>query len=186
MLTERFTGYSNVEIVGFAMSATEGEADFFSNGPGAGTNSLNSVSGPTAERVQLVTIDGFVERRGIDRICMIKIDTEGYDFGVLQGARRMLAEGRIELVQFEYNWRWLLNKASLLDVFTLIKDMPYRLGKLVGDSIEFYYEWHFELDRFFEGNYVLVRTGSSLELVGRTISFDGSNCPKLTYGSQRL
>ncbi len=90
----------------------------------------------------------------------------------------MLATGSIEVVQFEYNWRWLLNKASLLDVFALVKDMPYRVGKLLDGSIEFYDEWHFELDRFFENNYVLVRKGSRLDHQGVTVWFDSSNRPQ--------
>jgi FkbM family methyltransferase len=177
ILVDRFSGFANVEVFPFALAATEGEADFFSSGAGVGTNSLSSTSGALSERVQVITLDSFVAKRGIDRISMLKVDTEGYDLDVLLGARQMLAEGRIDIVQFEYNWRWLLNKASLLDVFTFIQDMPYRLGKLRGGSIEYYETWHFELDRFFENNYVLVRKSSSLERLGKIVRFDSSNCP---------
>jgi FkbM family methyltransferase len=166
---------SNVEVVALALSAAEGEADFFSNGAGLGTNSLNAMSGPVSERVRLTTLDGFLSERGIEHVTMVKIDTEGFDFEVLQGAERALANGRIDLIQFEYNWRWLLNKASLLAVFNFIGDKPYRFGKLIGRSISFYESWHFELDRFFENNFVLVRTGSALERLGRTSRFDESN-----------
>lgn len=68
--------------------------------------------------------------------------------------------------------------------FALIKDMPYRLGKLSHGSIEFYDEWHFELDRFFENNYVLVRKGFSLERLGQTVYFDASNCPVAVVKTQ--
>lgn len=184
MLNERLTEFGNVEVFAFALSATDGEADFFSNAAGAGTNSLNAVSGSMSERVQLITLDSFVEHHDVNHIAMLKIDTEGFDFGVLQGAQGMLRDAKIDVVQFEYNWRWLLNKASLLDVFALIKDMPYRLGKLSDGSIEFYDEWHFELDRFFENNYVLVRKGFSLERLGQTVYFDASNCPVAVVKTQ--
>lgn len=178
ILSDRLTGIADVEIHPFALSATEGKADFFSNGAGSGTNSLDESSGSVSERVELITLDSFVEKIGVDRISMLKIDTEGFDLAVLQGARQFLTDGKIELIQFEYNWRWLLNKASLLDVFGLIEDMPYRLGKLTGRSIEFYDAWHFEMDRFFENNYVLVREGSSIEELGNTVRFDKNNCPQ--------
>lgn len=172
-------GVGNVEVFAYALSSTEGEADFFSNDAGSATNSLNVISGPISERVPLITLDRFAEQHGVDRIAMLKIDTEGYDCDVLRGARRMLIEGRIDVMQFEYNWRWLLNKSSLLEVFTLVEGMPYRFGKLNNGFIEFYHEWHFELDKFFENNYVLVRAGSPLERLGRAVSFDSTNAPQL-------
>ena len=182
ILEARVAGNANVEVYAAALSSADGEAEFFSSGAGAGTNSLNAVSGTVAERVQLVAFDSFARAHGIQHVSMLKIDTEGYDFDVLQGARQMLIDGAIDVLQFEYNWRWLLNKASLLDVFTLIQDLPYRFGKLNGDSIEFHEKWHFELDRFFENNYVLVLKGSKLERLGKAVRFDSSNCVKAASG----
>lgn len=175
ILKRRLAGAENVEVIPVAISELEGEGDFFSNGAGSGTNSLSAVSGPSTERVPITTLDGFMRERNIERLDMLKIDTEGFDLGVLRGAERALAEGRIDLVQFEYNWRWLLNRASLLQVFEFIRNKPYRFGKLVGRSIAYFDEWHFELDRFFENNYVLVREGSGLERLGRRAGFDSSN-----------
>lgn len=175
ILEKRVPAGPDFEVIPLALSASEGEADFFSGGDGLGTNSLNSVSGSNAERVQLTTLDRFLEQRGIDRVTLLKIDTEGFDLSVLQGAVNTLAAARIEVVQFEYNWRWLLNKASLLDVFNLLHDKPYWLGKLTGNGIVFYEAWHPEMDRYFENNYVLVRRGSRAERLGRKARFDASN-----------
>lgn len=175
ILERNLSAYPAVEICASALSSTEGQADFFTNGVGSGTNSLSPTSGTDTERVQLSTVDGFIRQRGIESVGMMKVDTEGFDLEVLKGAESSLACGAIELVQFEYNWRWLLNKASLRAVFALIEAKPYRLGKLVGEGIVFYDEWHFELDRFFENNYVLVRSGSVIERLGRAARFDQSN-----------
>lgn len=175
ILTARLPLSAHVEVFPFALSNTEGEADFFSSGAGVGTNSMSAESGPMAERVQLMTLDVFLDHQGIDRVSMVKVDTEGFDLSVLEGAAKSIASGRIEVVQFEYNWRWLLNKASLLDVFNLIDGMPYRLGKLSGESIVFFDKWHFELDRYFENNYVLVLKGSATERLGQHVRFDAGN-----------
>lgn len=175
LLQQRFVGSNHVTVCGVALSDSEGEADFFSSGAGSGTNSLSSTSGRDTERVKLTTLDRFVEENHIDKLCMIKIDTEGFDYSVLVGATATLSKGVVDVVQFEYNWRWLLNKASLMDVFSFIKDKPYRFGKLSGQSIVFFDEWHFELDRYFENNYVLVRRGCGCEALGRTAHFDASN-----------
>lgn len=175
MLVARLVGSNAVTVQPYALSATVGEATFYSEEEGGGTNSLSPSSGLKAEVVKLITIDRFLQQTGIEAVSMVKVDTEGFDLLVLKGAEKSLSEGVIELVQFEYNWRWLLNHACLRDVFDLISNKPYRFGKLVGNSIEFYDQWHFELDRFFENNYVLIRKDSKLCSLGATFQFDGAN-----------
>lgn len=175
MLTARFTENAAVTVQPYALSSMVGEATFYSEEEGGGTNSLSPTSGLKAEIVKLITVDQFLQQTGIEAVSMMKIDTEGFDFLVLKGAEKTLSEGLIEIAQFEYNWRWLLNHVSLRDVFDLISDKPYRFGKLVGNSIEFYDQWHFELDRFFENNYVLIRKDSKSCSLGSTFQFDGAN-----------
>lgn len=175
ILSRRTTDAANVEVVPVALSDSEGESDFFSDGAASGTSSLNPVSGAQRERVRLATLDGFMRENGIERVDILKIDTEGFDLNVLRGAERALTEGRVDLVQFEYNWRWLLNKANLLQVFELIKESPYRFGKLVGNSVIYFDKWHFELDRYFENNYVLIRKGLPMEALGLCAEFNGNN-----------
>jgi FkbM family methyltransferase len=176
MLTARFASTPAVTVQPFALSETEGEAKFYSNEVGSGTNSLSPASGLNTEVVAQTTVDHFLQKAGVKAVTMMKVDTEGFDLLVLKGASAALRDGVIDIIQFEYNWRWLINHASLRDVFGLIADKPYRLGKLCpGGSIEFYEQWHFELDRFFENNYVLVKNDSHLRSLGSTVRFDGSN-----------
>lgn len=175
MLTARFKESDEVTVEPYALSETVGEATFYSQDNGAGTNSLSPSSGLNAEVVKVTTIDRFLQQTEIGVVSMVKIDTEGFDLLVLRGAEKSLRDGRIDVVQFEYNWRWLLNHACLRDVFDLISDKPYRFGKLSGGIIEFFDQWHFELDRYFENNYVLIRNGSDLRSLGSTVQFDASN-----------
>jgi len=175
ILTARFANQSNVNIHPNALSSKSGKATFYSNGDADGINSLSSVSGPYAETVLVGTLDEFLEQEHIEPVAMIKIDTEGFDSLVLRGAGACLARGAVEVVQFEYNWRWLLNHACLRDVFELIRDKPYRLGKLTGRSVDYHDVWHPELDRFFETNCALVRRDSPLCALGRSVHFDQSN-----------
>ena len=175
LLTNRFGTADRVVVERFALCDRVGEGVFYTDKDGAGTNSLSSVSGQNVEKVELNTLDEFLRASGIVSASMVKIDTEGFDMLVLKGGAGALAEGRIEAVQFEYNWRWLVNHACLRDVFEFIADKPYRLGKLCSDTIEFYDRWHFELDRFFENNYVLIRKDSELCRLGTPTAFDRSN-----------
>jgi FkbM family methyltransferase len=178
LLSQRLSCYEGVRISGNALSSSEGEVCFYINENGAGTNSLSEISGSQRELVTMTTLDSFLSEGGIGAVDMLKIDTEGFDFEVLKGSERALTAGLIELVQFEYNWRWLINHVALRDVIEFIKDKPYRLGKLVGDAIEIFDQWHFEMDRYFESNYVLIRTDSRLLDIANVVHFDKSNCAR--------
>lgn len=186
ILRRRLSAASEVECCPVALSSAEGEADFFSSAAGLGTNSLSCISGPERERVRVTTVDRFFEERRIGHVTMMKIDAEGFDLAILNGATQALADGKIEVVQFEYSWRWIPNKASLRDVFGLIEGTPYRFGKLAGRSMEFFDRWHFELDRYFENNYVLVRKTSEIERLGRSMAFDSTNSAVPTGYSPNL
>lgn len=175
MLTSRFVENPAVTVQPYALSDSVGKADFYSSEDGAGTNSLSPSSGMNVEVAELTTIDRFLQQLGIEKVAMAKIDTEGFDLLVLRGAEQSLRDERIDVVQFEYNWRWLMNHACLRDVFTLISDKPYRFGKLVGNAVEFYEQWHFELDRYFETNYVLIRKDIDLGIAESVMRFDGAN-----------
>lgn len=53
--------------------------------------------------VLCTTLSAYCREKGIDRIDVLKIDTEGHDFAVLQGAEEMLAKGAIRFVYVEFN-----------------------------------------------------------------------------------
>jgi len=57
----------------------------------------------TGRDVQIETLDDVAAREGVTRIDFLKIDTEGHELAVLQGARQLLESGRIECIQLEFN-----------------------------------------------------------------------------------
>lgn len=48
------------------------------------------VSKMNAEKVKAVTLDGFVEKKGVEKIDLIKIDVEGSELSVLRGMKNIL------------------------------------------------------------------------------------------------
>jgi FkbM family methyltransferase len=66
----------------------------------------------TATEVPVVTLDAEAERLGIERIDLMKIDVEGHEPRVLNGAKRLLSEGRIRAVLCEFNEFWLRHAGS--------------------------------------------------------------------------
>ena len=54
------------------------------------------------DEFDISTIDEYCKEHSIDSIDFVKIDTEGYDYKVLLGAKDMLKQNRIKYIQFEY------------------------------------------------------------------------------------
>lgn len=109
------------------------------------------------ERIELTTVDDYCRENSIDEIGLLKIDTEGHDLLVLRGARRLLEQKGIYVLQFEYNFRWVWSRKTLFDVFEYANEVGYRVGKVTPKGIEFYDCWDAELEKYVEGNYILCR-----------------------------
>jgi FkbM family methyltransferase len=147
---------NNVVFANQALSNNVGSAEFFVVGAGLGTNSLHQ-SSPTIASKELVvlnTVDHYSHEAGISHIDLLKIDAEGYDMAVIEGARAMIQSHSISLLQFEYNQRWIYSRHYLKDAFDLLQPFGYKIGKITGNGIEFYPDWDFELESFREGNYL--------------------------------
>lgn len=172
-------GHECVTLHEYAMSDAPGTAEIGVYAAGAGTNSLHfdRDTRPTQTTLEITvsTIDGFIAENGFDRVHYIKCDTEGHDAAVLKGAGQSLMRGMIDVLQFEYNHRWVLGRAFLKDVFDQIDGTLYSLAKINETGITLYEAWHPELDRFFQSNYVLVHDRALGWFDVQRGSFDGAN-----------
>lgn len=152
-------GVASVELLQAAASAENGEAELHLVGDATGINSLHARSDVKTQRtirVQLLSLDSFAEARRIPRLTLVKCDAEGHDYSVLEGARSLLQQRRIDAFQFEYNWRWVDARHYLRDAFELAAQVGYSLGKITPAGIEWYDGWDAELESFREGNYLLA------------------------------
>jgi FkbM family methyltransferase len=103
----------NPRFVAFnvALSDKGGKAQFFEYGHLATCNSLvgdnqfavRSKNPPKVLEVECQTLDGFCAAHGIGNIDVLKIDTEGHDLAVLQGAEQTLATRGVSFVYIEFN-----------------------------------------------------------------------------------
>ncbi len=122
---------------------------------GAGTNSLTCAEQTAGvEQVELTSIDIYCHVSGIDHISFLKIDAEGHDPSVIKGAAGMMQQHAIDVLQFEYNQRWIFNGSFLRDVFNFLGPLGYAIGKITPDGVEFYEQWDWDLETFREGNYL--------------------------------
>lgn len=169
----------SVHLNNVAISNKETTSKLFVRGSICGVNSLYADGEGNAEFVDLIRFDDYFNKADASGLIFVKSDTEGHDFEVIQGAHDALKSGKIDFWQFEYNFRWVHARRYLKDVFEYVVEMPYCVGKLSSHGIELYEDWHPELERFFECNYVLVRKDWVDDRGLCVVSgFDNCNVPK--------
>jgi FkbM family methyltransferase len=163
-----------------AVSDACGIAAFESNSAMLGAQRLltdETRSGNETPEIQVpvTTLAAFFSSEAIEAADYVKTDVEGFDLRVIHGALPLLAEGRVGLLQFEYNHCWVATRSYLSDVFDIAAGLPYRVCKIVPDGIESFAAWHPELETFFDANFVLVRDDLIEPLGVREGRFDTYN-----------
>jgi FkbM family methyltransferase len=89
--------------------------------------------------VPVETLDDLAEKEGIAYIDFLKIDTEGHELAVLLGASRLLREGGIGNIQFEFNALHVFSRAffrdfrNILHGYSLYRLLPKGLLPLSSD-----------------------------------------------------
>lgn len=82
-----------------------------------------------AYSVKQITLDSFLAEQKITQVDLLKIDVEGYELAVLQGAQKMITEQKIDLIQFEFNEMHVYHRVFFKDFVDLLHNYKlYRLG----------------------------------------------------------
>ena len=98
-----------VQLNHFGLGADDSEMTLYSDGDASGLASLSqrkiALTGvvlTAKETVRIRRLSDYCREKGIDRIDLLKIDVEGHEMSVLEGAREMLSSRRIGMVMFEF------------------------------------------------------------------------------------
>ena len=144
--------HSRVTAVNAAVGDREGDAAFFINKlsvtnsllkPSAGaTDFLVTADGlDTREEVtvRLLTLDSYCAAQGIERIDLLKLDTQGYELRVLDGARSLVERHAIPLIHLEVCFvRFYEHQPLFPEVYQYLYDRDYRLVWLYDSSFHLY------------------------------------------------
>src|SRR3954471_6435418 len=105
-LSAAMEGERSVTLNNVAVGATPGPHRFLVNSDfymssflEPGPQAWGAVTRETT--VEVVTLDDYCARKGIESIDVLKSDTQGYDLEVLKGARGLMEAGRIGLILVE-------------------------------------------------------------------------------------
>ncbi len=81
---------------------------------------------------RILRLDDFAEGAGCDVVDVVKIDTDDFDYFVLEGARRLLTEGNVVLVECECPFHELIGSPwpVFADIDRFMREAGYRLVDL--------------------------------------------------------
>lgn len=82
------------------------------------------------EKVVIKTLDGFCKEQGVKFIDFLKLDVEGYEYPIFKGGTKMLSEGKIKYIQFEFG-AGLSN--TFKDFYDLLKN-NYHIYRITMDG----------------------------------------------------
>ena len=91
-----------------ALGSTVGKAyinEGFSDLTHSISSSVNTTNSKAKEEVSVETIDSYAARNKIEKLDLLKIDTEGHEIEVIKGADAMIKGGRIEAIFTECDFR---------------------------------------------------------------------------------
>ena len=135
-LDKRMENVGSVEVVNAAMADKPGEMklyDFRSeDGSTQASLSASAVALYSADLVEhtvnCTTVDAFMEKFGLKRIDLLKIDTEGHDLSVMRGAAKVLRQGLIGMIQFEFIPANIATGVTMHAIFEALSG--YRIGRM--------------------------------------------------------
>ena len=143
---------ARVTAVNAAVGDREGSATFFVNklsvtnsllkaAPGAGQFLVARDGLDTREEtsVRVLTLDAYCAAQSIDRIDFLKLDTQGYELRVLEGAHGLIEREAVPLIHLEVCFVQLYDQQPLFpEVYQYLYDRDYRLVWLYDRSFHTY------------------------------------------------
>jgi FkbM family methyltransferase len=160
-LQKNLAPYNNVVLVNAALGAKVGQVQIFSPSPDSQlasfyNRSLAWQADAAAEQAACTTIDQFCTEQRIQRIHFLKIDVEGHELAVLQGAETMLASRAIDFIQFEISAAHIDARVFFRDFYQLLAT-KYQLYRVLQNGLMPLHQYKPEMEAYKNAtNYLAV------------------------------
>ena len=107
------------------------------------------------QEVDMMRLDDFCLENNVKNIDFLKIDVEGNELKVLDGAKGMLSNDKISVIQFEYGGTYIDAEILLKDVFDFFSELPYTIYKILPDRL-LQTSYSQQLENFQYANYLAI------------------------------
>lgn len=169
-LSQRMVNAKGVTALALAIGATTGTTILnVQSGPHSGVSSLTKFAHHDSQvEVETTRGDEWLISTGLDHIDFMKLDVEGYELAAMKSFSSAFAQGRVDVVQFEFAVPNPHERIFLRDIYDFAEANNYLVGRLYQDFVLFKpYEIR---DEWWHGpNYVLCRAANRalIDLLGR-------------------
>ncbi len=154
-LVKKVSANTQIKTFHMGMGDAIGEIELFYDGEGSVLASAYRINDQFkySEKVAISTVDIFCKEQNIQSIDLLKIDVEGFELNVIQGAKQLIESKKVQFIQFEFGNQHIHSHHFLND---FRKVMPnYQIFRLVQDGLcEVKNNARFEI--FQTSNYVAV------------------------------
>lgn len=79
----------------------------------------------TMHEVKVIALDEFAEQNNVDRVHLLKIDTEGNELEVLKGFKKYLEADKVDLIHFEFNEMNVVSRVLFKDFMELLPNYDF-------------------------------------------------------------
>lgn len=140
-LSENIGNQKNITLNNFGLSNAAEEKPIYYDHEKSGLTSLYQrqlshygIEMNMSETIRLETLDAYCRSNNIETIFLLKVDVEGHELSVLQGAKNMLAEKKIHAIQFEFGGTNIDARTYFKDFYLLLKD-NYTIYRILSNGL---------------------------------------------------
>lgn len=127
LLLKNTKNTDNIVAINKGVGESSGKTQIYYDGKASVQSSLirDSIQ-KYSETIELTTIDEFIKENKIDKIDLLKLDVEGYEYKALLGGSESIND--INYIQFEFGNKQVLSRNFMIDFITLLDNFKiYRL-----------------------------------------------------------
>jgi len=164
-LEKKYARDPKISVNPFALGDIQGKKELFFDKPGSTLSSFSKrklghirIDFDRSEVVNVNTIDNYCREKKIGHIDLLKIDVEGHELDVLNGAAQNLSGGKIKMISFEFGGCNIDSRTFFKDYYYFLKQYGFNDIFRITPSgfilpIQKYKE---ELEQFRTSNYLAV------------------------------
>lgn len=83
--------------------------------------------------VKIITLNAFVIEHNIERVLLLKVDTEGHELEVLKGFEAYIRQGKVDFIHFEFNKLNVISRTFFKDFWEFLPN--YDFYRMVRDGL---------------------------------------------------